>query len=106
MEVFPTRVGMVRTPCGIIVVWLSVPDSRGDGPSGATAVYDGTVCSPLAWGWSAVMFVSLRFDAVFPTRVGMVLAHPQPGASSCSVPDHAPWGSSENSQSQIANSPV
>ena len=71
-EVFPTRVGMVRSgfppsnrPCRI-------PHPRGDGPTAVSGYGRRTEYSPPAWGWSVHATRMHVGWIVFPTRVGMV----------------------------------
>ena len=52
IEVFPTRVGMVRTNELGQENFASFPHSRGDGPLGDLERKIFTTFSPLAWGWS------------------------------------------------------
>ncbi len=75
LEVFPTRVGMVRDPGRGIPRMNCVPHSRGDGPKTTGVRTSAAECSPLAWGWSEdARDIGLRIF-VFPTRVGMVRHH-------------------------------
>ncbi len=81
-SVFPTRVGMVRWSAGAVVAAPSFPHPRGDGPPIFAAPIRAFVFSPPAWGWSVARAGRGQFQAVFPTRVGMVrhehsLPHPQ-----------------------------
>ena len=52
VQVFPTRVGMVRPPPGVAGGLNGFPHTRGDGPAchGGNTVANGF--SPHAWGWS------------------------------------------------------
>ncbi len=72
VEVFPTRVGMVRDHRPARAMAGRVPHSRGDGPSSSARFAHSRSCSPLAWGWSAGVAPPDSSETVFPTRVGMV----------------------------------
>ena len=75
LQVFPTRVGMVRRRSKLSRRLSSFPHSRGDGPLGNDKVSGQPPLrsfSPLAWGWSDKTFVVTKQNGVFPTRVGMV----------------------------------
>ncbi len=72
--VLPTRVGMVRSWCGL---WNSCPRSphpRGDGPCQTRLSCRCRGFSPPAWGWSVVEQDRRLLNKVLPTRVGMVRA--------------------------------
>ena len=95
-QVLPTRVGMVRTYSGATAGMAGAPHSRGDGPQPRGIGLGGTLCSPLAWGWSAHTVTAAQMtlcsplawgwseltydcrpnDSVLPTRVGMVRRAP------------------------------
>ncbi len=84
--VFPTRVGMVRTPLGRAPFPGRVPHARGDGPLGHHNSVFNRLCSPRAWGWSESDHPSRQHDHVFPTRVGMVRGRDSPWPQPSSVP--------------------
>ncbi len=71
-RVLPTRVGMVRRTHGGRAMSACSPHPRGDGPLLLDAEIVVRVFSPPAWGWSAGLVRLTLFDAVLPTRVGMV----------------------------------
>ncbi len=69
--VFPTRVGMDRQSVTSSTASMSIPHTRGDGPSVSPHPENASTYSPHAWGWTdAGLNGSAHFD-VFPTRVGM-----------------------------------
>ncbi len=72
VKVLPTRVGMVRTLAFAGAARQSSPHARGDGPPGQRAAPSACEFSPRAWGWSEKHGLSISFDVVLPTRVGMV----------------------------------
>ena len=63
---------MVRINLTRLQRYDSSPHARGDGPSRAATTQLAKKFSPRAWGWSAAAQPSHAFDAVLPTRVGMV----------------------------------
>ena len=75
-RVLPTRVGMVRISLFELVLTVSSPHPRGDGPPCSTNLSPLFPFSPPAWGWSEP--IGLRGDPVLvlPTRVGMVRFQP------------------------------
>ena len=71
-NLFPTGVGMVRSPISTRLLLSSLPHGRGDGPYFALDPPIGPSSSPRAWGWSdsgEIVHVNHR---LFPTGVGMV----------------------------------
>ena len=71
-EVFPTRVGMVRSWDSMRYAAERIPHPRGDGPERDDANAAVGSYSPPAWGWSVAGELPGGGEAVFPTRVGMV----------------------------------
>ena len=71
-EVFPTRVGMVRSSPSASTPAPRFPHPRGDGPGEPARRRGGEAFSPPAWGWSVGGVDILDLPMVFPTRVGMV----------------------------------
>ncbi len=69
--VFPTRVGMARSPRCSCDAPVSFPHTRGDGPVRARVHNYQTGFSPHAWGWPGKSVISTVPSKVFPTRVGM-----------------------------------
>ncbi len=84
--VFPTGVGMVRPSTGRCTPVPRVPHGRGDGPSPPCSSSTKRLCSPRAWGWSALFVRSPRRGPVFPTGVGMVRGGSSPPRGACRVP--------------------
>ena len=72
MEVFPTRVGMVRFWPLFLPLRTGFPHPRGDGPVFPHVGAHRHKFSPPAWGWSETVASYQRPGGVFPTRVGMV----------------------------------
>ena len=72
--VFPTRVGMVRSPRFVGSGRQSIPHPRGDGPRLLRDNVLVVLYSPPAWGWSVTKGEWRNLIRVFPTRVGMVRA--------------------------------
>ena len=52
-SIFPTRVGMVRSPMVIGHNLHHIPHTRGDGPRTVAICRRRKIYSPHAWGWSA-----------------------------------------------------
>ena len=71
-RVLPTRVGMVRIACVLLLSASSSPHARGDGPESGTPCSLAYSFSPRAWGWSEHWHCLPHRSAVLPTRVGMV----------------------------------
>jgi len=69
--VFPTRVGMFRSPRQSLFTGSRFPHARGDVPDNAAVSLRNEGFSPRAWGCSALVVRSCSFLSVFPTRVGM-----------------------------------
>src|SRR3989442_1234587 len=72
LEVFPTRVGMVRFPQRVAADSHRFPHACGDGPTLAYMRSRSIPFSPRVWGWSEDGFCGSAEINVFPTRVGMV----------------------------------
>ena len=72
LEIFPTRVGMVRSNYGCHQSSRDIPHTRGDGPIPCFGVRVGVTYSPHAWGWSVQDYLNREAIDIFPTRVGMV----------------------------------
>ncbi len=70
-HVFPTRVGMDRTPELSVLGIGGFPHARGDGPRRGSAMDSLLPFSPRAWVWTGGEGANLRVVLVFPTRVGM-----------------------------------
>ncbi len=71
-DVFPTRVGMVRSSGPLPYCFIRFPHPRGDGPRLVHLGPRTVMFSPPAWGWSANSDFKGHGMPVFPTRVGMV----------------------------------
>src|ERR1035438_5693816 len=71
-NMLPTRVGMVRNQAIAIRCPGYAPHSRGDGPTNPHGHVPDFECSPLAWGWSAIIGGDATGLEMLPTRVGMV----------------------------------
>lgn len=71
LGVFPTGVGMYRTPITALINQSSVPHSCGDEPATMIRYHITTECSPHAWGWTGNGNLCPPFKRVFPTCVGM-----------------------------------
>src|ERR1035438_8328465 len=84
--VFPTRVGMVRSPSSLSFGCWRIPHPRGDGPTLEWVWIGTTEYSPPAWGWSEDASVGLGDTEVFPTRVGMVRRPRRPPARRRRIP--------------------
>ncbi len=72
LEVFPTPVGMVRSPDTRPALPLRFPHARGDGPMGEVVERLNGKFSPRPWGWSESHWDLVGPWVVFPTPVGMV----------------------------------
>ena len=70
--VLPTRVGMVRFDCRLVLAAQGSPHPRGDGPYQNDRKERRLRFSPPAWGWSERSQWLADCFAVLPTRVGMV----------------------------------
>ena len=70
-RVFPTPVGMARSPICVGRVSRCIPHARGDGPSSLPSMICPTRYSPRPWGWSAPGAAPSPPCHVFPTPVGM-----------------------------------
>ncbi len=71
IDVFPTRVGVDRWPSRAPSRRRGVPHARGGGPRATGGNYVTDLCSPRAWGWTAVRPRVSGRAHVFPTRVGV-----------------------------------
>jgi len=69
--VFPTRVGVDRTSLRGGFGTCSFPHTRGGGPQAAPEGPDATRFSPHAWGWTVSPRRQRAGILVFPTRVGV-----------------------------------
>ncbi len=74
MNVFPTRVGMVRSFMDAVSILIGFPHACGDGPAGGETGRKQCEFSPRVWGWSEIKPQRPALRPVFPTRVGMVRA--------------------------------
>jgi len=70
-DVFPTRVGMFRTPAGTCQQTPCFPHARGDVPAESCCETSCFSFSPRAWGCSITAPQRSAHLIVFPTRVGM-----------------------------------
>ena len=70
--VFPTQVGMVRSPTRESCFGHRFPHTSGDGPSPYPLPMRSGRFSPHKWGWSVDMLHHPCGIGVFPTQVGMV----------------------------------
>ena len=70
-DVFPTPVGMARSPRWERPPSARVPHARGDGPDGKTKMKEKLMCSPRPWGWPVSGLETMLEEVVFPTPVGM-----------------------------------
>ena len=77
-RVFPTRVGMVRSPLTLFSPSMSFPHASGDGPDANSDYGTSGQFSPREWGWSAREVLPASPVNVFPTRVGVVRKHKRP----------------------------
>ncbi len=92
--VFPTHVGMVRSPRRMVPGGRGFPHARGDGPKSTELLADLQEFSPRTWGWSGKAVNAFGNSRVFPTHVGMVRrshAHTQSGLCFPHARGDGPW---------------
>src|SRR5437867_3413730 len=96
IEVFPTRVGMVRRHLAQNKAGERFPHACGDGPHYKLDPKKITRFSPRVWGWSVHHHRGQQHGLVFPTRVGMVRGVKSSAPEACRFPHAREDGPSDS----------